>query len=139
MIEMPGKKLVNAAPEHARIRSESELERATTELCGLLSLGRAFTAEEEERFQTLATAIEEYESANHGIPEPSQASILEHLLEAQGSDVEGLASATGIPRRTIDAILSGKKRIALKDAAKLARYFHVEFSVFQSPKRIGPQ
>jgi antitoxin component HigA of HigAB toxin-antitoxin module len=113
----------------AAICSEAELAEATRELCALMSK-RRFSASEEERFQDLVSIVEEYERAHHPIADPSHGALLEHLLEAKEITAAGLAKATEIPRRDIEAILKGKRDIAAKEAAALARYFHLESSIF---------
>ena len=120
-----GKKRVTA------IRSEKELDTAASELCELLSLGRAFSLDEDLRYQYLTDAIEAYEKVHHPIPEPSQAAVLEHLLEAKGSTPAKLAKATGVAKHAIAAIMDGERNMLAEEAATFARFFHVEESVFE--------
>lgn len=133
-----GKKRANTTTMTIEIRSEEDLDKATEELCELMSLGSAMSPVEAERFRLLTEAAEEYEAVQHPIPEPSHSALLEHLLEARQITPAQLAKATGVPRLIILDVLKGSRQICRKEARVFARYFHVEESVFveQTPREL---
>jgi antitoxin component HigA of HigAB toxin-antitoxin module len=126
-----GKKRTAATLDVPTIRSEEDLDRATSEACGLLSLGRDLSNPEQQRLHFLTAAIRTHEGIHHPIPDPSHAALLEHLMDAKGCSPTHLAKATGIPRSNITAYLRGQRQIGTKAAKELAQYFHVERSVFE--------
>jgi antitoxin component HigA of HigAB toxin-antitoxin module len=124
-----GKKSAVAKP---RIQSENDLDRATEELCVLLSLERDLSPEEEQRFRLLTDAVENYERVHHPIQSPSHAGLLEHLLDVNGSSQQQLSKAAKIPISNIAAILSGKRLIPPDEAERFAQFFCVDRSVFRN-------
>jgi antitoxin component HigA of HigAB toxin-antitoxin module len=124
---------VNHGKPHAaalvRIDSEEQLERATKDLCDLVARGEKLTTAERRYLNVLATAVESYEAIHHPIPEPSDAALLRHLLDAKESSPAELAKATGVPLGEIKKILRGKQQIST-EVAKFAAYFHVGKDVF---------
>jgi HTH-type transcriptional regulator/antitoxin HigA len=123
-----GRKPANVDP--IAIRNESDLDAATKEICSLMS-SATLSDSNKKRIETLAEAVEAYESVHHPIPDPSQAAVLAHLLHARGATSKDLAEATGVSERTISGILSGKRTINDNQAATFASYFHVGKSVFE--------
>lgn len=85
--------------------------------------------------KSLTALIRDYESVHHPIPEPSQAGMLRHLIDAANVTPKQLASATGIPQSTITAILAGKRVLDHKQGEVLAQHFHVDPSVFEPLKQ----
>ena len=53
--------------------------------------------------------------------------VLRFLLDEHHQTVADLSRATGIPRQTLSAWLSGRKIQDLHDARKIARHFKVSF------------
>jgi HTH-type transcriptional regulator/antitoxin HigA len=130
---MPGRERASVTTETVEIRSEDDLDRMTSELCRLMSLGEGMSSDEDRRFRALTVAVERYELIHHPIDDPSHAALLAHLLEAKGSSQAELAKATGINRHRITAILHGTREINDDEANILSRYFHVEPSLFTEP------
>jgi HTH-type transcriptional regulator / antitoxin HigA len=75
------------------------------------------------------------------------ADLLRFLIEQKNVTQAAAASGAGIAESTISEVLAGKRNLNRTRIAKLARYFHVEPSVFLSessanvssgsPNRVG--
>jgi len=112
------------------IRSESEYGQAITMLDRLSDLGNTRTADETEYLLSLAVFVKKYEDEHHPMPPVSGADMLRYLLETHNVTQSTLASATGLAVSTISEILAGKRKLALKHIAALARFFGVQQGVF---------
>ncbi|MCA9203706.1 MAG: helix-turn-helix transcriptional regulator, partial [Planctomycetales bacterium] len=68
------------------------------------------------------------------ISEPARkvtsAEMLAQLIESKEVTRAEIARATGIPRSTITNVLSGRRQISKENVTRLAKYFHVDPSVF---------
>ena len=115
------------------IRSDSELDQATRELCRVISLGSALTGFQRQKLNCLTKAIEAYEKIHYPIPSPTNAGMLEHLLDAKGKNPSQLAKATGIPRGDITEVLHGHRDIRPDEAIAFSQYFNVDQTVFECP------
>jgi HTH-type transcriptional regulator/antitoxin HigA len=118
----------------SHIRSEADLDRAIEEVHSLILRGDAISSSESKRMKSLTALIRDYESVHHPIPEPSQASMLRHLIDAANVTLKQLASATEIPQSTLTAILAGRRVLNRKQGEVLAQHFHVDPSVFEPLK-----
>lgn len=66
----------------------------------------------------------------HAIPLPSDADLLQHLLDVHGVTPPEVAQATGITAVTLAAVLAGTQHLTREQIGTLARYFQVSLSVF---------
>jgi len=80
----------------------------------------------------LSDLVATYEDKHHPIPPPSDADMLQHLLEAKGVTQSTLHRDTGIPKSTISEILAGKRPFSRQVIRKLAGYFHVDAGLLAS-------
>ena len=86
---------------------------------------------EDDMITLLATLIEEYEiRTGFSTPELSPKNRLSGLIEARGITQADLARQSGVPRPTINEILSGKRDISKRNALRLAKYFRVPVDEF---------
>ena len=85
---------------------------------------------EGEWIAVLSTLIESYEVETISRRMPTPAETLEHLIESKEVTRAEVARATGIPRSTITNVLSDRRLISRENVIRLAKYFHVDPSVF---------
>jgi HTH-type transcriptional regulator / antitoxin HigA len=111
------------------LRSEAELDEATTILDALV-VQDTLTAAEADYLAVLSDLVEQYEAEAHPIPPASDAEILQHLLDAQGSTPPQVAQETGLEAATLAAVLAGTQSLTREQMGTLARYFQVSPSVF---------
>jgi HTH-type transcriptional regulator/antitoxin HigA len=78
----------------------------------------------------LSDLVLAYESTHHSIPNPSDADMLRHLMEARAITQIELHRATKIALPTISEVLSGKRRFTKAMIAKLASFFRVDKGLF---------
>ena len=89
------------------------------------------TRAEDDMIALLATLIEEYEiRIGFSTPELSPQDRLSGLMAAREVTQAELARQSGVPRPTINEILSGKRDISKRNALQLAKYFHVPVAEF---------
>jgi HTH-type transcriptional regulator / antitoxin HigA len=115
------------------IRSEAELDRATTVIHSLLDRDQ-LSAAEQDYLDVLGDLVERYETQHHPIGDVSDADVLEHLLEAKGVTQAAVARATGIAESRLSEVLRGKRQLTRAQITKLAAYFHVGPAVFLPSK-----
>jgi HTH-type transcriptional regulator/antitoxin HigA len=111
------------------IRSETELDRATSVIHSLLDRNQ-LSAAEQDYLDVLGDLVERYESKHHAIGDVSDAEVLEHLLDARGATQAAVARATGIAESRLSEVLRGKRQLTRAQIIKLATYFHVGPAVF---------
>lgn len=111
------------------IRSDDELAAAIDVVDALLDR-RVLDRGAKDYLDVLSDLIERYETEHMPMAPVSDAQMLRHLLEAKGVSQAQTARDTGIVESTISEILAGKRSLNRAQIAKLARYFHVEPSVF---------
>jgi HTH-type transcriptional regulator/antitoxin HigA len=92
------------------------------------------TKAEGKLLDLLAKLIDDYEETIYPTPEVSPSRMLKHLIDAKGTTQAELARETGIPRSTISEELKGKRSISVENAFRLAEYFHVDVTLFLSPR-----
>lgn len=56
--------------------------------------------------------------------------MLKYLMEMKGVTQAAVAKGAGIAESTVSEVLSGKRMLTRAQIGKLARYFHVEPSMF---------
>lgn len=111
------------------LRSETDLDEATT-LLDALVVQDTLTAAEADYLAVLSELVTQYEAMTHAIPLPSDADLLQHLLDAHGVTPPEVAQATGITAATLAAVLAGTQPLTREQIGPLARYFQVPPSVF---------
>jgi HTH-type transcriptional regulator/antitoxin HigA len=124
--------LVHAFPL-VPIRNDKHLRHAQAVIDALLKKGRLDSGED-AYLEVLSDLVREYEDQHHPLPEPSDAALLAHLLEARGMSQSELASKTGIARSTISQILKGKRRISMSHVGPLAAALNADPAVFVRSK-----
>jgi HTH-type transcriptional regulator / antitoxin HigA len=92
--------------------------------------GNSRTADETEYLLLLAVFVEKYEKEHHPIPPVSSVDILRYLIETHHKTQREVASGIGLADSTISEILAGKRKLSVKQAEALARFFRVKAAVF---------
>ena len=115
------------------IRSEGALDRALEMIDSLIDQKR-LDSDEQGYLDILSDLVESYEEKHHPIPPPSDAALLQHLIEARGATQAEVSRATGIAVSTLSEILSGKRTLPRFKIGRLANYFHVSPAVFAFEK-----
>lgn len=87
------------------------------------------TAAEADDLAVLSDRVAPYEAMTHAIPLPSDADLLQHLLDARGVTPPEVAQATGIGAAPLAAGLAGTHHLTREQIDTLARYFQVASSV----------
>ena len=118
-----------------QICSDDDLEHAFASIAGLLKRQPALSARESAYLGTLVEAVENYEDTHYPVPLASQASVLQHLMEAKEISQVQLASVVGIPPSVIAAGLAGTRRLSQRAVNKLADYFGVGPATFLSSEQ----
>lgn len=115
------------------IRSDEDLDRAT-EMADHLS-DRLDDLEEEERdyLDVLSDLIERYEDEKIPIPSPSDAEMLQFLIESKGVSQAQVAKECGIAESTLSMVIAGRRNLTRDHIGRLSRYFNVEPAVFLFP------
>ncbi|MCA9161873.1 MAG: helix-turn-helix domain-containing protein [Planctomycetales bacterium] len=113
------------------IRNDREHRRALNQVRELISQhGPTPPRAEGELIAVLSTLIESYEIEVAPRRKATSAEMLAHLIESKELTRAEIARATGIPRSTITNVLSGRRQISKENVTRLAKYFHVDPSVF---------
>jgi HTH-type transcriptional regulator/antitoxin HigA len=113
------------------VKNEDDLKAAQRVMDGILAKGR-LTKGELAYLDTLSELVLAYENARHPMPAPSDAAMLQHLMDARGVNQTDLHRATKIPLSTISEILSGKRHFTKGTIRALAAYFKVDKGLFAS-------
>ncbi len=104
-------------------------QRALTIVESLMNKTR-LTAAEGKLLDLLAKLVNDYEETIYPTPKVSPQRMLQHLMDARGATQADIVRETGIPRSTISEVLKGKRNISVENVRRLAKYFHVEPSLF---------
>ncbi len=107
------------------IRSEAELDGAIA-MVDTLSDRNKLEDDEYDYLLVLSSLIEKYEDDRYPIPEVPGLPMLRTLLEFKGVTQAEVAAQTGIAESTLSEILTGKRNMATKHIAILAKYFGVD-------------
>jgi HTH-type transcriptional regulator/antitoxin HigA len=119
------------AVEFGAITSESQLDGAQKELDKLLDK-RRLSPDEQKRLEQLGDQIMAFEEEHYPVPPVSASQMLKYLIEdAKCVTTEAAAAGSGIDLATMRSYLSGKKKMSQAHKQSLARYFHVQPSVFE--------
>lgn len=109
------------------IKTESDNERALATVRELM--GRDRSPEEDALLHVLTVEIESFESKTYTRTKTTQAELLQFLLEENGLSAKDLAGILG-GKSHVSEILSGKRKVGLKQAVRLGKRFHISPVVF---------
>ena len=126
-----GELLLSVLP--TSIRNDDELDRMAREFDALMtkSLKSGLTFEEERMFELLADLIEKYEDENYPVGSRSTPeSMLAFLIEQKDLTQKDLVPQVFSSQSVVSEILSGKRRINISQARKLADFFKVSVELF---------
>jgi HTH-type transcriptional regulator/antitoxin HigA len=117
-----------------RVANDRELKAAQGVMDQLLAHGN-LTKGELTYLDALSELVVAYENVLHPVPSPSDAAMLQHLMEAKGINQKQLHDATNIPLSTISKILSGKRTFTKRIVNALSVYFAVEKGLLAANSR----
>ena len=112
------------------IHSEEEYQHAIATIDRLSYRGNGRTADETEYLLALAVFAEKYEEEHHRIPSVLGVDMLRYLIKTHQKTQREVAAGTGLADSTISEILSGKRKLSVKQIEALARFFKVKPAVF---------
>ncbi len=111
------------------IRTDLELGEAAA-VMDLLLDQQSLDQDEEDYLEVLSDQVERYEAEHVEIKPVSDSVMLRHLIEAKGVTQTEVAAGAGIAESTISAVLAGRRKLTRLHIGKLAKYFHVEPTLF---------
>lgn len=109
------------------IKTESDNARALAAVRELM--GRDRTPEEDALLHVLTVEIESFESKTYTKSKTTPAELLQFLLEENDLSAKDLAGILG-GKSHVSEILSGKRKVGLKQAVRLGKRFHISPVVF---------
>lgn len=109
------------------IKTESDNARALAAVRELM--GRDRTPEEDALLHVLTVEIESFESKTYTKSKTTPAELLQFLLEENDLSTKDLAGILG-GKSHVSEILSGKRKVGLKQAVRLGKRFHISPVVF---------
>lgn len=109
------------------IRSRKDHEAYLAEVNALMQVERS--AAESEYLALLVVLIEAYEADQVRLPKATPLQILHQLMDARGMKQADLAKLVG-SSGTASEIYTGKRRISIGVAKKLAQHFDVSAGLF---------
>jgi len=109
------------------IATESDNARALATIRGLM--GRDRTPEEDALLQVLTVEIESFESKAYAKTATTPAELLQFLLEENDLTAKDVAGILG-GKSHVSEILSGKRKIGVKQALRLGRHFGIDPGAF---------
>jgi HTH-type transcriptional regulator / antitoxin HigA len=110
------------------IKTESDNERALATVRKLMSR-QDRTPEEDALFQILSVEIESFESKTYAQRKTNPAELIRFLLEENDLSAKDLAGILG-GKSHVSEILSGKRKVGIKQAVRLGKHFHISPAVF---------
>jgi len=133
--------IIQVADEYARIReyvpvgpihTEAEYDKAVEILDKILDIaGENEKSLLAELAETIGVFIEAYDADHYPVPEVTGIGALEFLMEQNGLRQSDLPE---IGRQSVvSAVLSGKRRLNLRQVVNLAQRFNVPVDVFAAP------
>jgi HTH-type transcriptional regulator / antitoxin HigA len=133
VMTMDGKKYGRLLARHlpALIETDEEQDRLAEELVHLMGKGE-LSAEERRLGDLLDHLLVEYEQrqrAAHPRRRPSPLRMLENVMEFKELRQADLVDVFGSPSR-VSEVLSGKRKINLGQARRLADRFHMDVAIF---------
>lgn len=111
------------------IHNETELDRAIAIIDELLDQHNLDSGER-DYLDVLSDLVERYEEETYPDPAVADGPMLRFLMEAKEVNQKEVAKGTKIATSTISEVLAGKRLLNRGQIGQLARYFHVEPSVF---------
>ncbi len=112
------------------ITTEAEYDQMLTEIKRLLRKGEANLSPEEDRLlDLLSTLAENWEEANHAIPEAPSHRILQHYMQTRGLRQIDMQPILG-SRGATSAIVKGKRSITPEQAKQLGSLFGISPALF---------
>ena len=78
----------------------------------------------------ISNHLNEYENAQHPIPNATPQQVLSYLLEERGVTQKEVEAATGIYQSNLSQLLTGKRKLTTEQVKGLADYFKVSPVVF---------
>jgi HTH-type transcriptional regulator/antitoxin HigA len=113
-----------------RLRTEAELDEASRIIDELIHKAHRKSGEQ-DYLDVLGDLVEAYEAEHHPIAPPSNAALLEFLMEARDVNAKTVAEATGIPEATLSSVLADKRDLSRGHIIKLSKFFNIEADTFQ--------
>jgi HTH-type transcriptional regulator/antitoxin HigA len=110
------------------IKTESDNERALATVRRLMTR-QDRTPEEDALFQILSVEIESFESKTYAQRKTNPAELIRFLLEENDLSAKDLAGILG-GKSHVSEILSGKRKVGIKQAVRLGKHFHISPAVF---------
>lgn len=121
-------KLVHRFPLRP-LESEIEFEQAIDIVDKLLD-HKKLDPGEQDYLDVLSDLVERFEEELYPEAEVPDGPMVRFLMDAKGVNQKQVAKGTNIATSTISDVLAGKRSLNRSQIGKLARYFHVEPSVF---------
>lgn len=90
------------------------------------------TSVENRLLELLSLLVSEYEERIYPTPDVSPGELLSHLLASRQITQAELATATGISKSTISAIVNGPRQASKQVAQRLGGFFGLEATAFIS-------
>lgn len=106
------------------ISSHEHLATAQEVMDKLLAIGKLDRGQY-AYLDALSDLVASYEEQHFPIAPPSDADMLQHLLDAKGLTQADLHREAGIAKSSISEILAGKKKFSRQLIHKLAKFFKV--------------
>jgi HTH-type transcriptional regulator/antitoxin HigA len=93
---------------------------------------RDLNAAESDYLEVLFTLVRDYENIHDHIDDPTDAGMLQHLLDSREVSAQEVSEATGIPKSNLSSVLNGKRPFSKSMMRKLADYFDVNIGLLAS-------
>jgi HTH-type transcriptional regulator/antitoxin HigA len=113
------------------LRTAADLDAAVAVIDSLLDCPRLL-APERDYLDVLSDLVESYETEMVPMRPVGDVQMLRFLIDQKNVTQAQAAIGAGIAESTISEVLAGKRKLNRTQIAKLARYFHIEPSVFLS-------
>lgn len=126
--EIYGNLLLKHQPRIIKTEAENEQFLAVVEE---LMARPKLTLEEEALLELLVKLIEDFEEKHYSLDRSTPHSRLLHLMDARNLQQSDLAEVLGSSEVAVE-VMNGRKDINEEQAKTLARFFHVEPSLFLS-------
>lgn len=112
------------------INNKSQLKAAIKRIDDLLT--KNLDRGGEIYLDALSTLVERYEDEHCSIDAPSDAAMLQHLMDAKGQTATEVAKGSGVAKSAISMVLSGERPFSKNMIAKLGIYFDVSKAVLSA-------
>jgi len=105
------------------VRNARELRKAQRIIEELMNKP-GLTKDERDYLEVLGILVERYEAKIAPLGEPSHATMLAHLMEANGVSQAQVSRGTGISPATLSNVRAGRREFSKADIRKLCEFFH---------------